>query len=226
MGGSLLLINQVLFPVVISYASNDHSKQPIINPFEESLLSVTSKVEESDTGGFVFDELDSQAKKHLALEASPQDQNLEPHPEFMYISIPKLDIKDAVIEVDSTNMDPKKALGHYKGSCLPGDGCNSFIYGHSTFKYFKNKYEEGDYTSIFTSLEDLSYGDEFTIKYRDKEYKYIIDFTRVQNPEEVDPLGSPYPKSIGKHESTVELFTCTPAGSTKYRLSVVGKLTN
>lgn len=219
--GVFLLLQQVLLPVVISYANEDR-KEPIINPLDSSRLSV--KQVQTDTKGFSFEELNDQAEKHLALELAPEDIDKEPRAEHMYLTIPKLDIKDAIVDVDSTNMDPVEALGHFKGSCLPGDGCNSFIYGHSTYKYFKNQYEEGDYRAIFSRLEELGYGDEFTIRYKDKEYRYIVDFSRVQNPEEVDPLGSPYPKSIGKHESTVELFTCTPSGSTKYRLSVVGKL--
>ncbi len=219
--GVFLLLQQVLLPVVISYA-NDDRREPIINPLDSSRLSV--KQVQTDTKGFSFEELNDQAEKHLALNSAPEEVDKEPRPEHMYLSIPKLEIKDAIVDVDSTNMDPVDALGHFKGSCLPGDGCNSFIYGHSTFKYFKNQYEEGDYRAIFSRLEELSYGDEFTIRYKDKEYRYIVDFSRVQNPEEVDPLGSPYPMSIGKHESTVELFTCTPSGSTKYRLSVVGKL--
>jgi len=228
--GLYLLSNKVIFPVIYSYAS-DTSREPVLNPVNEIDLSY----QESDTSGitnFTFDELNEQAEKHLSatlfdeaqsntLKMDESDTNTQ---DYFYLSIPKLDIYDAIVEIDSSNMNPRENIAHFKGTCLPGDGCNAFIYGHSTFKYFKNRYKEGDYSGVFTKLDELEYGDEFIIKYNGETYNYVVDFTRVQNPLEVDPLSNPYPSSIGKHQSTVELFTCTQPGTTKYRLSVVGKL--
>ena len=145
-------------------------------------------------------------------------------PDFFYLTIPKLNIENAKVETNSKNLDPRKALGHYNGSCLPDEGCNAFIFGHSSYIGSPNHYEEGDYTTIFSRLGELEYGDEFQIIYKGKTYRYVISLTKVQKPEDVNPLGNPIPASIGKHESTVELFSCTPPGTTKFRLSVVGKL--
>ena len=124
------------------------------------------------------------------------------------------------------NLDPKKAIGHYKGTCLPDEACNSFLFGHSTYKNSRNRYKQGDYSAVFAHLDELKYGDEFTVKYKDKEYKYVVELTKVDRPENIDPLEQPLPRSLGKHESTMQLFTCTPSGTTKYRLSVVGRLVN
>jgi len=222
--GFCVLCFKVISPIVLSYA-NSNNRDPVINPFNSAIISTTSKEELKDD--FTFSELNDLAKKHSETantDYTSDSKSNTPKPENFYISIPKLEIYDAIVNVDSDNMDPKKALGHFKGSCLPGEGCNSFIYGHSTFGYLKNKYKEGDYSGVFSHLDELQFGDEFTVRYMGTTYRYIVDFTRVQDPKEVDPLGNPYPRSIGKHESTVELFTCTPSGTTKYRLSVVGKL--
>lgn len=220
-----ILALKVIFPVVFSYADS-HNREPVISPFNSAVISTTTVDNKVNGEDFSFNELTEKAKSHDTSQDADllSQKSSSPKPENFYISIPKLEIYDAIVEVDSKNMDPKEALGHFNGSCLPGDGCNTFIYGHSTFKYIKNKYKEGDYSGVFSKLDELQYGDEFSIRYMGNIYKYIVDFTRVQDPKEVDPLGSPYPKSIGKHESTVELFTCTPSGTTKYRLSVVGKL--
>ena len=135
----------------------------------------------------------------------------------------KLDIYDAIIQTNSETLDPDTMLGHYKGTCLPDEACNVFVYGHSTHKWAKNRYEKGDYSGVFSKLDELVYGDEIFINFNNKEYKYIVDSSIIKNPEDVDPLAQPYPKSLGTHENTLELFTCTPSGSTKYRLSVLAK---
>lgn len=239
--GLYLLSQNVIIPVFVSYAYEEQ-KDPIINPLQKVTLSVLPN--QDQTNGFTFNELEYQAKKHRELtqyddtadvpilkkddvdSKGEEDETPNyggPH-RYFYLTIPKLDIEDALVQIDSDSMDPQDSIGHFEGTCLPGEGCNSFIYGHSTYSYFKNRYKEGDYTAIFSKLEDLDYGDEFIIKYKGKEYRYIVDFSKIQDPEEVDPLGNPYPNTLGKHESTVELFTCVPPGTTKYRLSVIGKL--
>lgn len=229
--GLYLLSDKVVMPVVYSYAG-DQNASPVINPVQDMQLSYTQPVTQG-FGEFTFDELTSQAQKHLSTDILTNATDLDHDSEqqksiagYFYLSIPKLEIYDAIVQIDSVDMDPRQYLGHFKGSCLPGDGCNSFIYGHSTFKYFKNRYKEGDYSGVFSSLDELTFGDEFIIKYNGETYNYVVDFTKIQDPLEVDPLGNPYPSNIGKHQSTVELFTCTPAGTTKYRLSVIGKLIN
>jgi len=229
--GITIMLTKVLIPVVSIYA-NTENRIPIISPMVEessSGLSVKSPKEELDK--FTFEELSLamvpegyERKDGFLVPIEEKPTNELEKDQYFYLSIPSLEIEDARVAMNSTNLNPRDALGHYNGTCLPEEGCNSFIFGHSTFSGASNRYKRGDYSAIFSRLDELEYGDEFTIKYNEKEYRYIVDLTRVQNPEDVDPLGSPYPKSIGKYESTVELFTCTPPGTTLYRLSVVGKL--
>lgn len=233
--GILIMFIKVLLPVVKIRAENENAI-PIISPVASTVSANLDPTDLTDSN-FVFNELSGgfrdstdyieengilykKTDKSLSLNIFSKKEV----PEFFYLSIPKLDIKDAKVLTNSTNLDPKDSLGHYNGSCLPNEGCNAFIFGHSTFKSAKNKYSEGDYSAIFARLDELEYGDEFYINYGGKEYRYLVVLSKVQRPENVNPLESPLPKSLGNHEGTVELFTCTPAGTIKYRLSVIGKL--
>lgn len=216
-----LMFQKVFLPVAVSYASVD-DKAPIITPVVDNSVKLSVKREESED--FVFSELSSTEQS----EVGGIYYNTETEgdgvlaPEYFYITIPKLEIYDAKIATNSLELDPKEALGHFKGSCLPDESCNTFIFGHSTFKNVKNNYEKGDYKAVFSRLGELEYGDEFYINYNDKEYRYMVDFSKIDEPQNVDPLENPYPRSF--HINSVTLFTCTPSGTDKYRLSVVGKL--
>lgn len=213
--GLYFLIGYVLVPMITIHASAN-AYYPSVDPISESpILSVFN----ADSSKFTFNELDYQfrgeSKSNIILRENVPDR--------FYITIPKLDIYDAIVETNSDTLDPIDMLGHYKGTCLPDEDCNIFIYGHSTHKWQKNRYESGDYSSVFSHLDELEYGDEIIVNFNNKEYKYIVDSSIIKKPEEVDPLAQPYPKTLADHKSTIELFTCTPAGSTKYRLTVVAK---
>ena len=232
--GILIMFVNVLLPVVKIQADSE-DMTPIISPLSSSYSANLDSVNDTKekftftelSGGFRNDDYiqtDGISQKKEDIEKAKRESSKKSIPEYFYLTIPKLDIENAKIITNSINLDPKDALGHYNGSCLPDEGCNSFIFGHSTFKSTKSKYKAGDYTAIFARLDELEYGDEFYINYDGKEYRYLVALSKVQRPENVNPLESPLPKSLGKHEGTVELFTCTPSGTTKYRLSVIGKL--
>lgn len=225
------MVSKVLIPVVVTYARSEEYA-PVVSPLAENAqYSIES---DDSTTIFKFDELSQNAtraeqkeKENGIVYTEFMKQKINERdsvPEFFYLSIPKLNITNAKVKTNSTEMDPSDALGHYNGSCLPNEACNTFIFGHSTYASTPNKYEEGDYREIFSKLSQLEYGDEFTITYNDTPYRYIVDETKIENPDEVNPLEQPMPKSLGEYTSTVQLFTCTPPGTTKYRLSVIGKL--
>jgi len=212
----------VLLPIAISYAKTNDN-QPIISPVSDDKSTDIAVSNRSTNDNFVFTELSKEQnvdeKEHV--NAFSKDGVVDV-PEFFYVTIPKLGIYDAKIKSNSLELNPRDAIGHFNGSCLPDEACNTFIFGHSTFKSVKNNYEKGDYREIFSKLNDLEYGDEFYINYNGKDYRYMVDFSKIDEPKEVDPLENPYPKSF--HINSVTLFTCDPPGTTKYRLSVVGKL--
>jgi LPXTG-site transpeptidase (sortase) family protein len=232
--GLYMMFTKVFIPVVDTYANSDEIV-PIISPVVEDINSSLS-LKEAEPFKFkelnasfrevAHEELDNPEdilKTTATAETSGDDQA---EPEYFYLTIPSLEIEDAKVAINSTDLDPKKSIGHYKGTCLPDEACNVFVFGHSTYKSSRNRYKSGDYTEIFAHLDELKYGDEFMIKYKNVEYKYVVELTKVDRPENIDPLEQPLPRSLGKHESTVQLFTCTPSGTTKYRLSVIGRLVN
>ncbi|MDZ4209560.1 MAG: sortase, partial [Candidatus Curtissbacteria bacterium] len=71
------------------------------------------------------------------------------------ISIPKLKIQDAVVDVDGEYL--KKSLVQYVGTALPGQLGNAVIFGHSALPQF---FSPTNYTTIFATLPTLKVGDE------------------------------------------------------------------
>ncbi len=141
-------------------------------------------------------------------------------PKVFYISIPKLKIKDAKVETDSTNLSPDHILGHYKGTSYPGELGNSLVYGHSVLSVF---YNPKNYKTIFSTLPNLVEGDTFTVVYSDKELEYRVVKKLTLKPEDVD-VYDPNPALLPKSSSTVTFLTCVPPGSKTYRLLVIGDL--
>lgn len=141
----------------------------------------------------------------------------------MYISIEAIEIKDIRIapNVESTNEEIydrflKYGLAHFKGTPLPGDGGNSFIYGHSAVISFFNKHSNLPET-IFTKLEDIDIGDTVVINKEDTTLSYIVRNKKIVSPDDFSIL-----KTQGDKE-TVTLMTCWPLGVGTKRLVVVAE---
>jgi len=149
---------------------------------------------------------------------SPQESPLY---EGFHLLVPSLGIEALVIADDAAANEKEyfKALengvAQLKGSSKPGDGSNIFIFGHSSYYWYK----PGDYKTIFKNLEDIKIGDEIILWYGNMKYVYIVTEKKVVDPEEVDVL------ELTKEEQ-VSLMTCVPPGTTWHRLIVVGKLKN
>jgi LPXTG-site transpeptidase (sortase) family protein len=199
--GSFILISQVLLPLIYFKTQT----KTLNRPMEGSVLGIASGFSD-----FEFNELrDGNENAYI-------DPNL---PDYFYITIPKLKIENARIEVNSSDLSPNDTLGHYKGSSLPGDNGNSFIYGHSVLPWF---YNPNNYKTIFSTLGDLTKGDKFTIVFNNKKYNYVVESQETLYPDEIDPLAEWKPKYL--NESTMVLMTCWPAGAKTKRLMVYSTL--
>jgi LPXTG-site transpeptidase (sortase) family protein len=195
--GFLILGTQVALPLVFFKTQDKISK-----PIRSSVLGFA-------TGFNDFEFSDLKTTKNATIN---EITNI---PKYFTLSIPKLKITDAVIETNSTNLNPESLLGHYKGSALPGQAGNSFIYGHSVLPWFFNP---NNYKTIFSTLDKLQSGDEFVINYNNKELKYKVETKLILLPNKVDPLAEFKPRYL--NESTVTLMTCYPAGTRTKRLLV------
>lgn len=122
-----------------------------------------------------------------------------------------------VANVDGTNKTAyNKALlsgvAHYKGTALPGEGSNIFIFGHSS-----TWNGTGQYAEAFAKLNDLEKGDEVIVYYQNKEYKYKVTAKEIIAAEDFS-----YLEPTKKPQLT--LMTCWPIGSNLKRLVVVAKI--
>ncbi len=198
-GGSLLLTTQVIYPLVF------FEREGVTTPMENSMLGLISGF-----GDFSFSELEEQAQ-------APRQDSLATG--FFTISIPKLKIERAKVEINADSLNPDKALGHYRGTALPGEVGNTFIYGHSVLPMF---YNPKNYKTIFATLNKLEPGDEIFVEYNGTVLTYNVESKRVVPTKEVKPLQEIKPKFL--NESTLTLMTCTPPGTRLKRLLVTAVL--
>lgn len=130
-----------------------------------------------------------------------------------FLSIPKLNIKDAKVIVGGEDLT--KSLVHYLPQSLPGEYGNVVIFGHSTLPQL---YNSKDYKTIFTYLPSLEKGDNIYIKMGEVEYQYEVFSLMVVNPDQVSILDQ------NKEAPFLTLVTCVPPGTFWQRLIVKAKL--
>lgn len=136
------------------------------------------------------------------------------------IVIPKLKINSKVVQdVNPYNADIyQKALtqgvAHAKGSSLPGEDGNIFIFSHSS----ENFYEATRYNSIFYLLPKLEIGDTITLFYKNKQYDYTVSEKKIVDPS---AIGFLLPES---DKPQLTLMTCYPPGTNLKRFIIVANL--
>jgi LPXTG-site transpeptidase (sortase) family protein len=205
---SLLGIGIIIFVVEIAIPIYMFKTDDVVaRPMAQSVAGVATGF-----SSFKFSELNGNP------EETDQEANI---PQYFYLTIPKLRIKEASVESNSPTLQPDKALGHYKGTSLPDKPGNMFIYGHSVLPMF---YNPRNYKSIFSTLGDLKTGDEIMVKYNNVEYTYKVESKVVMDPIKVDPSAQFKPAYL--NESTITLMTCWPAGTKSKRLMVYGTRVN
>jgi len=141
----------------------------------------------------------------------------------MYISISSVGIKDIKISPNVESSDEKiynkylkYGVAHFKGTPLPGDGGNSFIYGHSAVDSFFRNHKNLPET-IFSRLNSIDIGQEVIIT-RDKEIlTYVVRNKKIVAPDDFSILRTQ------NNKETVTLMTCWPLGIGTKRLVVVAE---
>lgn len=135
------------------------------------------------------------------------------------IIIPKIDANSKVI----TNVDPynsreyqvalTKGVAHAKGSVLPNESGNVFIFSHSS----ANFYDAARYNSVFYLLNKMEKGDEIYIFYKKEKIKYLVTDKKIVDPTAVNYLTG------DKRKKTLTLMTCWPPGTTLKRLLIIAE---
>lgn len=129
------------------------------------------------------------------------------------LAIGKLNILVPVVkDVDGNNKklyneSLQNGVAHYKGTALPGEKGNIFIFGHSSATV------KGDYWEIFAPLNDLEENDEVVVYYENNEHKYKVKEKKIVEATDLSVLDK------GKAE-ILTLMTCWPVGTKEKRLVI------
>ncbi|HHX99683.1 TPA: sortase [Candidatus Dojkabacteria bacterium] len=141
----------------------------------------------------------------------------------MYITIESIGIKNIKISpnVESSNEEVynkylKSGVAHFKGTPVPGDGGNSFIYGHSAVEAFFSRHKDYPET-IFSRLDGIDIGQEIVIKRDDSNLKYIVRSKKIVEATDFSVL------KHSRNKETITLMTCWPLGIGTKRLIVTAE---
>ena len=141
----------------------------------------------------------------------------------MFITIDSIGIKNIKVSSNVESVEEnvynrylKSGVAHFKGTPLPGDGGNSFIYGHSAVEAFFSRHKDYPET-IFSRLDGIDVGQKVMIQRDGENLEYV-----VRNKKIVDPTDFTVLQPIQDKEN-VTLMTCWPLGIGTKRLIVVAE---
>jgi LPXTG-site transpeptidase (sortase) family protein len=128
------------------------------------------------------------------------------------LQIPAIDLDSKVVPIGTKTDDRGRilwetaafAVGHHKGTGLPGEAGNVVLSGHISSP------REGN---VFNKLPQVTEGDGIVVSTSDRQYLYVVKETKTVTPDAVDVL-DPTDQSI------LTMITCVPDGIYSHRLIV------
>ncbi|MBR3122031.1 class E sortase [Candidatus Saccharibacteria bacterium] len=133
--------------------------------------------------------------------------------------IPKLNVDVPIhfgIQLSEVMSAMNNGVAHYRiagASAYPGEIGNLVITGHSA----GDVYSSNPYKYIFSGLERLEDGDLIYINYNSVRYTYRVIKKEVVEPSNVASL------VVDTDKPLLTLVTCTPLGTSRYRLLVTAE---
>lgn len=133
--------------------------------------------------------------------------------------IPKLNVDVPIhfnIPLSEVMSAMNNGVAHYRiagASAYPGEVGNVVITGHSA----GDVYSSNPYKYIFSGLERLEDGDLIYINYNSTRYTYRVVKKEVVEPSNVAAL------VVNTEKPILTLVTCTPLGTSRYRLLVTAE---
>lgn len=133
--------------------------------------------------------------------------------------IPKLNVDVPIhfgVELSDVMAAMNNGVAHYRiagASAYPGEIGNFVITGHSA----GDVYSSNPYKYIFSGLERLENGDLIYVNYNSMRYTYRVVKKEVVDPSNVAAL------VVNTDKPILTLVTCTPLGTSKYRLLVTAE---
>lgn len=141
-------------------------------------------------------------------------EEIDPKIKEFGLKIEKLNILVPIVkDVNGENKTAyNKALNggvaHFKGTALPGQGSNIFIFGHSS-----TVLNRGNYATVFATLNNLEKGDKAQIYYQNQLYSYKVSAKEIIEKTDIDVLNP-------TKKEQLTLMTCWPVGTNSKRLIV------
>ena len=149
-------------------------------------------------------------------QSSNEIKELKPLDTDFGILIPKIGANAHVVKgVDPYNPTIyqealTKGVAHAKGSVLPGQIGNIFLFSHSSSDFLNAT----RYNSVFYLLSKLEKSDTIKLFYEGKEYNYLVATKQVTESDAIQFL------TYEAKAETLTLMTCWPPGTTLQRLLV------
>lgn len=205
LGVGVFVLMQVISPLIsfkLWELSAHFQNQVLANPAPDRLVS-------ADVLGISIknvDDFPAFFRETLGLEVPPY--------ESFKISIPKINLKDVEVKVNSNEFE--EYLAHMPQTALPGEKGNIFISGHSSIS---NVFQSKKNRAFFVNLTNVKKGDEILVEAMGQVYKYTVEGLKIVNPSEVGVINPP--DEVGRYLS---LMTCVPPGFNTKRLVVLARL--
>lgn len=201
----LLLVINAGFPVLYYefYSSSGFEKPIFLSPISEGQVQGVSVAASGE----------NLVNPSSWFVDAPQLPNVATQIKYYNLSIPKLGIKSAVVEIGGDNLS--KNLIQYKGTALPGHLGNAVVFGHSTLPQL---FRPDNYLSIFATLPTLKVGDEIIVDYDGITYTYRIEDMFEVKPTDIKVLEQQY------DDGYLSVITCVPPGTYLRRLVVKARL--
>ena len=208
----LIGLSLLLYPSVSNWWNSIHASSVIIdyaaaqqNLSDEECAALFAAAEAYNRS---ISEIDFPLMYYDRVEGYEQTLNLDGSGVMGYVTIPKIDVKLPVLH-GTTEGVLQKAVGHLEGTSLPtgGAGNHCVLSAHCGLPSAR----------LFTDLDQMKTGDQFTLTVLNREMIYEIDQILTVEPQEVEAL---YPV---EGEDYCTLVTCTPYGVNSHRLLVRGR---
>lgn len=167
----------------------------------ESAVNYNSEISTDPVGRFA--KMTAQQKERYFKELNVDGSGM-----MCYLKIDKLGVNLPVFH-GTTEDVLQKYVGHIEGTSLPtgGPGTHAGLSGHRGLPS----------AVLFTNLDQLEVGDQFSVIVLGEEHVYQIDQILTVLPDDMSPL------AIDPNEDYITLVTCTPYGVNTHRLMVRGK---
>ncbi|WUH98932.1 class E sortase [Spirillospora sp. NBC_00431] len=128
------------------------------------------------------------------------------------LSIRRIGLKTKVREGVSEAL-LRRGVGHYPGTATPGREGNTVLFGHRT-----------TWLRPFNKLDRMRRGDRVVLRVGRTSYVYKVRSMHVIEPRDREVLEPvPFDRGGAPDGEYVTLITCTPKGSDRRRLVVIGK---